>query len=106
MRPTSALLAMLAAMFVVAGCGQSSPTSNNNTTDPAAQYAGEQGVQNSAASMPDEFESNTYEDGAVAKIDISDFGTASVGASVQAEIDPAAWFRLIRRFDRKYVIEF
>ena len=67
MRPTSALFAMLAATLVLAGCGHSSPTSNT-TTDPAAQYAGEQGVQSSAASLPDEFESTTYEDGAEAKV--------------------------------------
>ena len=104
MKPTSALLAMFAATLIVAGCGHSSPTSNS-TNDPAAQYAGEQGVENSAASMPDEFESTTYQDGAEAKVDISAFGT-TVGGTVQAEIDPAGWFRLIRRHDRRFVVEF
>ena len=104
MKSTSALLAMLAAIFVVAGCGHSSPTSNS-TTDPAAQYAGQQGVENSTAALPDEFESTTYEDGAAAKADISAFGV-TVGGSVEAAIDPAAWFRLIRRHDRKFVVEF
>jgi len=104
MRPTTALLAMLAAIFIVTGCGHSSPTSNS-TTDPAAQYAGEQGVENSTASLPDEFESTTYEDGAVAKTDISAFGT-TVSGSIEAEIDPAAWFRLIRSHERRFVIEF
>jgi hypothetical protein len=102
MRPTTALLALFAATLVVSGCGQSSPTANN-TTDPAAQYASESGVENSTASLPDEFESTTYEDGIAAKTDITNF---SAGASVEAEIDPAAWFRLIRRHDRKFVIEF
>jgi len=95
---------MLVATIVVAGCGQSSPTSNS-TTDPAAQYAGEQGVENSTTSLPDEFESTTYEDGSAAKIDISAFG-ATVGGSIEAEIDPAAWFRLIRRHERRFVVEF
>jgi hypothetical protein len=102
MRPTTALLAFFAATFVVAGCGHSGPTANS-TTDPAAQYAGEQGVENSTTAMPDEFESTTYNDGVAAKADISAFG---VGTTVEAAIDPAMWFRLIRRVDRKFVIEF
>lgn len=101
MRPTTALLALFAATLVVAGCGQSGPTANS-TTDPAAQYAGESGVENTTASLPDEFESTTYEDGSAAKADISASGTMSV----EAAIDPALWFRLIRRHDRRFVIEF
>jgi len=105
MRPTTALLAVLAGTLFLAGCGHS-PTSNS-TQDPAAQYAAEPGVESSTASMPDEFESTTYEDGAAAKLDITDpaFG-ADVSTGINAEIDPAGWFRLIRRHERRFVIEF
>jgi len=105
MRPTTALLAVLAGTLFLAGCGHS-PTSNS-TQDPAAQYAAEPGVESSTASMPDEFESTTYEDGAAAKLDITDpaFG-ADVSTGINAEIDPAAWFRLIRRHERRFVVEF
>jgi len=106
MRPTTALLAVLAGTLLLAGCGQS-PTSSNSTQDPAAQYAAEPGVESSTASLPDEFESTTYEDGAAAKLDITDptFG-ANISTGINAEIDPAGWFRLIRRHERRFVIEF
>jgi hypothetical protein len=106
MRPTTALLAMFAGTLLLAGCGHS-PTSNNSTQDPAAQYAAEPGVESSTALLPDEFEATTYDDGATAKLDITDptFG-AGVSTGINAEIDPAGWFRLIRRHERRFVIEF
>lgn len=105
MRPTTALLAVFAGTLLLAGCGHS-PTSNS-TEDPAAKYAAESGVESSLALMPDEFEATTYDDGAAAKLDITDpaFG-AGVSTGINAEIDPAGWFRLIRRHERRFVIEF
>ena len=105
MRPNTALLALCAGTLLLAGCGHS-PTSNS-TEDPAAKYAAESGVESSTALLSDEFEATTYEDGAAAKLDITDpaFGV-NVSAGVNAEIDPAGWFRLIRRHERRFVIEF
>ena len=103
---TTALLAALAGTLVLAGCGHS-PTSDNSTTDPAARYAGEPGVESSTASMPDEFETTTYDDGSAAKADMTDPSFAKAGgAQTEAAIEPAIWFRLIRSHERRFTIEF
>lgn len=107
MKSTSAMLASLAGLLLLAGCAQMNPTSNT-TSDPAARYAAEPGVQSSTQALPDEFETSTYEDGAAAKPDITDPGFASVTGSPQtdAAIEPAFWFRLIRSHERRFTIEF
>ena len=96
-------LVSAAGLIVFAGCGQLSPTANS-ANDPAARYASPTGVQSEAQTMPDEFETSTYEDGAQAKPDMAD-PTFALGAQTDAAITPAFWFRLIRRHDRKFVIE-
>jgi hypothetical protein len=107
MKSTSAMLASLAGLILLAGCSQMNPTSNT-TGDPAARYAAEPGVQSSTQALPDEFETSTYEDGAAAKPDITDPSFASVSGSAQtdAAIDPAFWFRLIRSHERRFTIDF
>jgi hypothetical protein len=104
MRRNTTLLAALVGTLVLAGCGHLSPT-GGSTTDPAARYAGEPGVESSTAALPDEFEATTYEDGDAAKGDITD-PTFAKGATVEAAIDPALWFRWIRRHERRFTIEF
>ncbi len=106
MKHTSAMLAPLAGLILLAGCGQMSPTNNN--VDPAARYAAEPGVQSSAQAMPDEFETSTYEDGTEAKPDMTDpaFAASKFGNQTEAAILPAFWFRLIRSHERRFTIEF
>jgi hypothetical protein len=107
MKHTSAMLAALAGLILLAGCGQMNPTSNS-TTDPAAQYASDSGVESSTQAMPDEFETSTYEDGDAAKPDITDPDFSSMKGSLQTDvaIQPAFWFRLIRNHQRRFTIEF
>lgn len=106
MKHTTVMLASLAGLILLAGCGQMSPTGNN--VDPAAQYAAEPGVQSSAQAMPDEFETSTYEDGAQAKPDMTDpaFAASKFGNQTDAAILPAFWFRLIRNHERRFTVEF
>ena len=107
MKSTSALLVSLAGLIALAGCSSQNPVAQS-TDDPAANYATASGVSTEIQTMPDEFEFSTYEDGAEAKIDMSDptFVAAKGSLSVNAEIDPAFWFRLIRSRERRYVVEF
>ena len=105
MRRIPLLFTVLAGTLLLSGCGHS-PTSNT-TTDPANQYAGTSGVESSTAAMPDEFEATTYADGDAAKADITDPAfQASGGAAIEAAIDPAIWFRLIRKHERTFTIDF
>jgi hypothetical protein len=106
MKHTSAILASLAGLLLLAGCGMN-PMSNDKV-DSAAQYAGEPGVQSATQSMPDEFETSTYEDGTDAKADMTDpaFAVSKGGFDTQAAIQPAFWFRLIRSHERRFTIEF
>ena len=108
MRHTSALLGPLAVLLVLAGCGTQSPTANNTATDPAAQYATAAGVQATAQTMPDEFETTTYDDGTAAKPDMTDpsFSAVQGGVQVEADIQPAFWFRLIRTHERHIDVTF
>lgn len=107
MKQSFAMLAPLAGLIVLAGCGQQSPTANS-TTDPAALYASPAGVQSQAQAMPDEFETTTYDDGTAAKSDMSDptFTVSEGGAQTEAAITPAFWFRLIRTHDRHIDVQF
>ncbi|MGH7724750.1 MAG: hypothetical protein ACREOU_04915 [Candidatus Eiseniibacteriota bacterium] len=106
-------------LLVLSGCGQQNPVATNESTT-AETYAGQAGVQSETAALPDEFEVSTYADGEAAKPDMSDFGDASFGAdagvdfgigaggtpTTLAPIDPAFWFRLIRRHERRFIVEF
>jgi hypothetical protein len=106
MKHTSATLASLAGLLLLAGCGMS-PTSNS-TVDSASQYDGEPGVRSATLGMPDEFETSTYEDGTDAKADMTDpaFAASKGGFDTDAAIQPAFWFRLIRSHERRFTIEF
>lgn len=103
-----ALPPLVLGVLLLNGCGGESPMSaSQNTTE--ATYAGETGVQSETNAMPSEFEIDTYGDGTEAKADISEGFEAGVGLgdpSTNAEIDPGRWFRLIRRHERRFVIEF
>jgi hypothetical protein len=95
---------------VLAGCSnESNPVADLGGSDPAETYASSAGVQSTAEAMPaEEFEIDTYADGEMAKEDIADPSFAAaigVSGSLQAEIDPMFWFRLIRSHERRYVIE-
>jgi hypothetical protein len=110
MKSLSAYPALLLAVVFVAGCSNASnPVLGPGGSDPAATYASPAGVQSTANAMPaEEFEIDTYADGDAAKQDMSDPSfAASIGGSgrLDAEIDPAFWFRLIRSHERRYVIE-
>jgi len=107
MKSTTALLASMTGLIVLAGCAQQNPVANSNT-DPAATYASAAGVSTEIQTMPDEFEFSTYEDGSEAKADMSDpsFVAVKGSATIDAAIDPAIWFRLIRSHERRFVVEF
>lgn len=110
MKFQSAIPALLLAVTVLAGCSNSgNPVADNGGSDAAATYASPAGVQSAAGAMPaEEFEIDTYADGEAAKDDIADASFAAAlggSASVDAAIDPAFWFRLIRSHERRYVIE-
>lgn len=107
MKHSIALLAPLAGLLVLAGCGQQSPTANS-LNDPAAQYASPAGVQSQTQAMPDEFETTTYDDGGGAKSDMTDpsFALVQGGAQTDAAITPAFWFRQIRTHDRHIDVQF
>lgn len=110
MKSLSAFPALLLAVAVLAGCSSSSnPVADQGASDPAATYASPAGVQSAANAMPaGEFEIDTYADGEVAKEDIGDASfAAGIGGSgtLETEIDPAFWFRLIRSHERRYVVE-
>ncbi len=102
-----ALPPLVVGLAVLPGCGQQNPMATNESTT-AATYATQVGVQSEVVALPDEFEINTYEDGAAAKPDMSDgsFGVAGGGLSTEAAIDPGFWFRLIRRHERRFIVEF
>ena len=109
MKSLSALPVLLLAV-ALAGCSTSgNPVADAGGSDPAATYASPAGVQSAAEAMPaEELEIDTYADGEAAKDDIADASFAAsigVSAGVDATIDPAFWFRLIRSHERRYVIE-
>jgi len=107
MKHVTASLVSLAGLLVLTGCGQS-PTASSTTTDPAAIYASAAGVQSQMQAMPDEFETTTYEDGALAKADMTapSFAAITGGFQTTADIRPAYWFRLIRSHDRHFDVQF
>jgi hypothetical protein len=110
MKSLSAFPALLLAVAVLAGCSnESNPVADLGGSDPAQTYASSAGVESAANAMPaEEFEIDTYADGEVAKEDIGDASFAAaigVSGALQAEIDPAFWFRLIRSHERRYVVE-
>ncbi len=110
MKFLSASPVLLLAVALLAGCSNSgNPVADNGGSTPAATYASPAGVQSAASAMPaEEFEIDTYADGEAAKDDMSDASfAAAIGgsASLDAAIDPAFWFRLIRSHERRYVIE-
>lgn len=110
MKLLRALPALLLAVTIGAGCSSSTnPVADAGPgADPAATYASPSGVQAEASAMPaEEFEIDTYADGEQAKTDMSDpsFAVAAGLPTLDAPIDPAFWFRLIRSHERRYVIE-
>jgi hypothetical protein len=111
MKSMHALPALLLALAVAAGCSSSSnPVADNGAgTNSAAVYASSAGVQAEANVLPaEEFEFDTYADGDVAKTDMGDPSFALQSGSeptLDAAIDPGFWFRLIRKHERRYVVE-
>ena len=110
MKSLSAFPALFLAVALLAGCSNASnPVTGPGGSDLAATYASPAGVQSTANAMPaEEFEIDTYADGDAAKGDMSDPSFAaslSGSARLEAAIDPAFWFRLIRSHERRYVIE-
>ena len=108
MKRTSILLAPLAGLIVLAGCGSQNPVANT-TTDPAAQYASAAGVQTQVQSAPDDFETTTYDDGTAAKPDMAatPSATSKLGLPVtDAAITPAFWFRQITEHQRHIDVTF
>ena len=67
------------------------------------------GVQAEATALPaEEFEIDTYVDGDAAKTDMADpsFAFQFGGQpTLDTPIDPGFWFRLIRKHERRYVVE-
>lgn len=110
MRFLHALPALILALALGAGCSSSNNPVADVTPAPdnAAAYASPAGVQAEASALPvEEFEIDTYADGETAKGDMSDpsFGVAPGLPTLDAPIDPAFWFRLIRSHERRYVVE-
>ena len=109
MKRLSVCSALLLALAVGAGCSSENPVAQNGEPTSADSYASTPGVQAEANALPaDELEIDTYADGEAAKADITDPSFAVAvggGASVNAEIDPRFWFRLIRSHERRYVVE-
>jgi hypothetical protein len=105
-----AMLPALLTGLLAAGCGHLGPVATDGGgTNSAAEYASANGVISEAASLSDEFEVTTYDDGLVAKAELdATFGAeAGVGLpGTDAAIEPAFWFRRIRSHERSFDVEF